>query len=173
LDFPFRLGNGARLRRFSLFEQSALPLKLLRHRLVDSAPAVSVRRSEQPHLRVTGIVPAGISSDRIDAEAIDPHAALHRLAHFAADIMEPGGPRRTLGSCLGEEDRLPVAGGHLLQHVGEAAVIVVPHRERRTVDVPLIVRVEVEADRVEHVGAAAKLAIAQAEEHVRCLRTAP
>ena len=76
-------------------------------------------------------------------------AAVHRVAHLVADIMEPRRLARSFGARLREEDRFTIPLGHLDEHVGKRTVLVVPHRDRGAFPVPLVVRVEVPADQID------------------------
>ena len=56
------------------------------------------------------------------------------------------------GAGLRQKDGLAVTLCHFEQHVGERAIFVVPHRDGRSVELPLIVRIEIEPDQIHNEG---------------------
>ena len=126
-------------------------------RSIESRPASACRLLSQP----------GIGGDRVPADALDVGAAARsprapRCRHSGARTAwpEPSAPvsERNIGFLV------PL--GHFDQHVGERAIFVMAHRDGRPVEIPLVVRVEVEPDHVDQRAVAAQLRLGHAEDPV-------
>src|SRR6476660_9388700 len=70
-------------------EECPLNIEFLPQALIDVTAAVRDDRGEQAGLGMAAVVPAGISGDRVPADAADVGAPAHRVAHLVGHIMEP------------------------------------------------------------------------------------
>ena len=113
--------------------------------------------AEQAVLAEPVVVPAEVVGDRIEADALDRHAAGAGAPDLGGDHAQPGRAGVALGAGLGDQDRAAGAGVELEEQVGERAVERVVGADRRAAVDPLVGRVVVGADDVEEAGLPADL----------------
>src|SRR5690606_34338891 len=130
------------------------------------APALGIGETEQAGGAVTLVVPTGVVQHRIQADALHGQAALQRDTHLFADVAQPVAAQIALGAGFRHQQRPPVALMDFGEDALERPVVRVAALDGRATQVPLVVRVVVDADDIEVLRLAAQPRPGLAAEHV-------
>src|SRR5690606_14962100 len=131
-----------------------------------AAIAVFIREAQQPHRAVTLVGPARVVQHRIQTDTFHRHPALHGQACLLADIAQPVAAQVALGAGFGDQQGPFIALPDFTEDALEGPVVRVAALDGRATQVPLVVRVVVDADDIEVLRLAAQPRPGLAAEHV-------
>src|SRR5690606_29084356 len=154
-------------------EAGLLSLQFICQPLVQRAVAVGIGEAEQAHRAMALVGPAGVIHHRIEADALHRHALLHRQPDLLAHIVQPVATHIPFGPGFGDQQRAPVPVVDLREDAAEWPIVRVATLDWRPVQVPLVIRVRVDADDIQIFRAAAEARPEGAAQHVPGLELGP